>query len=78
MDFLHGKRTRTESGEEDERHYREREDVSIVPPGITILTGPGAFTTGIVFFDTAGGNLNRAVLMFSILLVFLISYLVLV
>jgi len=78
IEMLHGNRTRTETNAEDEKHYREKEDLSIVPLGIPILAGPGAFTTGIVFFDTAGAILNRAVLIFSILLIFFISYLVLV
>ncbi len=78
IEMLHGKRTRTQTGVEDEEHYREKEDLSIVPLGIPILAGPGAFTTGIVFFDAAGSNVNRVILVFSILLVFLISYLVLV
>jgi small neutral amino acid transporter SnatA (MarC family) len=76
--FVTLQRTRTQTGVEDEEHYREKDDLSIIPLGVPILAGPGAFTTGIVFFDTAASNLNRAIVIFSIFLVFFISHLVLV
>ena len=78
IEMLQGKSIPTQSGVEDEEHYREKDDLSIIPLGIPIPAGPGAFTIGIVFFDTAASNLNRAILIFSIFLVFFISYLVLV
>jgi multiple antibiotic resistance protein len=42
IEMLHGNRTRTEMNAEDEKHYREKDDLSIVPLGIPILAGPGA------------------------------------
>jgi multiple antibiotic resistance protein len=42
------------------------------------LTGPGTLTTGIVLFDTAGTLINRVILLLTIVLVFVVSYIILV
>lgn len=77
VEMLYGKKTRTESSDEEEHPYAGRDDVSILPLAIPLLTGPGAFSTGIVLFDAAGTVVNRALLLLAIGVVYLISYLIL-
>jgi multiple antibiotic resistance protein len=77
LEMLYGRRTRTQSSTDEEGHYAEREEISIIPLAIPLLTGPGALTTGIVLFDKAGNLFNRIILFLTIGIVFLISYLIL-
>ncbi len=77
IEMLYGKKTRTESSIDEERPYAGREDISVLPLAIPLLTGPGAFTTGIVLFDTAGGLANRVILFLTIAMIYFISYLML-
>lgn len=77
IEMLYGRKTRTQSSEDEEQHYLERDEVTIIPLAIPLLTGPGALTTGIVLFDTAGNYVNRIILILTIGLVYLISYLIL-
>ncbi len=77
IEMLYGRKTRTESSADEERPYAGQEDISVLPLAIPLLTGPGAFTTGIVLFDSAGGVLNRVILLVAIGLIYLISYLIL-
>jgi multiple antibiotic resistance protein len=76
IEMLFGKRSRTKSSamEEDEAQYRE--DVVVTPLAIPLLTGPGAITTGIVLFNSAGGLGGQILLLLSIVLVFLVSYII--
>ena len=78
IEMLYGRKTQTQSSADEERHYAERDEISILPLGIPLLTGPGALTTGIVLFDTAGTPVNRIVLLFTIAVVYFVSYLILV
>ena len=55
----------------------ERKDIAIAPMAVPLLTGPGAITTGIVLFDSAGTLENRICLIINILLVFAVSYTIL-
>jgi multiple antibiotic resistance protein len=75
IEMLFGRKTRTEIS--DETIKEERENVSIMPLAIPLLTGPGAITTGIVFYESAGNLANKIVLMACIILVFAISYILL-
>jgi multiple antibiotic resistance protein len=77
IEMLYGRKTRTQSSADEEQHYLEKDEITIIPLAIPLLTGPGALTTGIVLFDTAGNSINRIILVLTIALVYLISYLIL-
>lgn len=77
LEMLFGRRTKTESSVEEEDEARAREDVTITPMAVPLLTGPGAITTGIVLFNSAKTLTNEIILITDILLVFLISYVIL-
>ena len=74
IEMLFGRKSRTESSEDMEE---EKEDITITPLAIPLLTGPGAITTGIVLFSNAENDLNKIFLVITIVLVFLISYFIL-
>lgn len=71
IEMLFGRRTKT--GVSDNLEM-EKEDITIMPMAIPLLTGPGAITTGVMLFDTAGNMLNRIFLIIDIILVFFVSY----
>ncbi|MFH1773661.1 MAG: MarC family protein [Methanobacteriota archaeon] len=77
LEMLFGRRTKTESSAEEEDEASAREDVTITPMAVPLLTGPGAITTGIVLFNSAKTLANEVILIADILLVFLISYVIL-
>jgi multiple antibiotic resistance protein len=78
VEMLLGLKTKTQSSKAEEAHSAEMDDITVIPLAIPLLTGPGAITTGIVLFDSAGNIVNRIILMGSICLVFAISYVILV
>lgn len=77
IEMLLGLRTRTQSSTTEEQSSSEIDEITVIPLAIPLLTGPGALTTAIVLFDTAGNVLNRIILLGTIVLVFLISYIIL-
>lgn len=77
IEMLFGRKTRTEySGEEAEK--RDIADVIITPLAIPLLTGPGALTTGLVFFNLAKDYLHKSILILNMLAVFALSYAILI
>ena len=78
IEMLYGRKTQTQSSADEERYYTEKDEISIIPLAIPLLTGPGTLTTGIVLFGTAGTLVNRVILVLTIALVFVISYIILV
>lgn len=76
IEMLFGKRSRTKSSAMEEDEARYRDDVVVTPLAIPLLTGPGAITTGIVLFNSAGGLEGQILLLLSIVLVFLASYII--
>ena len=77
IEMLYGRKSRTQSSADEEEHYAQKEEIIIIPLAIPLLTGPGALTTGIVLFDTAGNLFNRMILLLLIGIVYFISYLIL-
>lgn len=75
IEMLFGRKTRTEISEETLKE--ERENVSVMPLAIPLLTGPGAITTGIVFYESAENLENKILLLGCIVLVFILSYIIL-
>lgn len=78
IEMLFGRKTLTEKGEDIEE---KKHDLTVTPLAIPLLTGPGAFTTGIVLFHTAdtlpNPTFKKGLLILSILLAFFVSYLIL-
>ena len=77
IEMLLGLRTRTQSSMAEEQTSAEMDEITVIPLAIPLLTGPGALTTGIMLFDTAGNIQNRVILLGTIVLVFVISYIIL-
>ena len=62
--------------EEEKKEARIKEDISIMPLAIPMMSGPGAMTTALVLMREAHGGFDIATLIFSIILVCIISYFV--
>lgn len=62
--------------EEEKREARIKEDVSIMPLAIPMMSGPGAMTTALVLMRETQGAFDIATLVFSIILVCVICYFV--
>ncbi len=63
---------------EEEKHAKEKEDISIIPLAIPMLSGPGAMATALVLMEDASGNLISIFsIIISIIVVCLIAYLLL-
>ena len=76
VEMLFGRKSRTETSEDIEE---KKHDLTVTPLAIPLLTGPGALTTGIVLFDSTAGNIDKMmILVISILLTFLVSYVILI
>jgi multiple antibiotic resistance protein len=76
MEMLFGMRTRTELTPEEESERRE--EITVTPLAVPLLTGPGAITTGIVLLSRASSEAEMLLLALAIVLVFLVSYLILI
>lgn len=74
IDMLHARRSRESVTPEEIMDASKREDVSVFPLAIPLLTGPGAITTVIVVIRTGSTVEHKAVTVLTILLIFLISY----
>jgi len=78
IEMLLGLNTRTQSSTAEEQSSSEMDEITVIPLAIPLLTGPGALTTAIVLFDTAGNIQNKIILLGAIILVFVISYVILI
>jgi len=76
LEMLFGRKSRTKFSDKPEDVLEEKEDIIITPLAIPFLTGPGAITTSIVLFNSAS-EVDKILLFFCIMLVYLISYLIL-
>jgi len=64
--------------EHEEKHAREKEDISIIPLAIPFMAGPGALTTAIVLMTQAKDvPMNQASVILGIIIVSFICYYIL-
>jgi multiple antibiotic resistance protein len=77
MDMLFARITRESITKEEICDAEQREDVSIFPMAMPMLTGPGAITTTILVTKAGGDDpFSRIVVIGAILLTFIITYLI--
>ena len=63
--------------ENEKKEAVSKEDVSIIPMAIPMLSGPGAMTTSLVLMREANSVIDAATLIFAIIIVCLLSYFIL-
>src|SRR3972149_4978414 len=77
MDMLFARPTRESITSEEITDAAKREDVSIFPMAMPMLTGPGAITTTILVTQQAGGDIIlKFVVIGAILTTFILTYLI--
>ena len=75
MDMLFARTTRESITSEELTDAGQREDVSIFPMAMPMLTGPGAITTTILLTQESGGDISLKLMVIgAILLTFIITY----
>ncbi|MCK9564632.1 MAG: MarC family protein [Methanothrix sp.] len=77
MDMLRGIRRQNKVTEEELQDANSREDVSIFPLAIPILTGPGAITTVVVLMGAADSLTKKGLVLLAIGLTFLATFFIL-
>lgn len=75
MDMMHGRKSRVVHTPEEVEESGEREDISFFPLAVPMLAGPGAITTAIVLMKTADLISFKVIVLVSIILTFLITWL---
>lgn len=65
------------SNEKEEKHAKDKEDVSLIPLAIPMMSGPGAMTTALVLMSSAESIPNMASVIIAIILVCLLSFFIL-
>ncbi len=77
MDMLFARTTRESITNEEISDAEKREDVSIFPMAMPMLTGPGAITTTILVTKAGGDDpYSRIMVIAAILLTFIITYVI--
>ncbi|MFZ2472999.1 MAG: NAAT family transporter [Methanothrix sp.] len=77
IDMLRGVRQQNKVTEEELQDANSREDVSIFPLAIPILTGPGAITTVVVLMGAADSLTKKGLVLLAIGLTFLATFFIL-
>jgi multiple antibiotic resistance protein len=77
LEMLYGRQSRTETSFREERLAEEKEDVSVTPLAIPLLTGPGAIATTLLFAAKAHSLFGLLLLLLSAAAVFVLTFLVL-
>lgn len=72
FDMMHAKVSRESITEEEITQSQEREDIWVFPIGLPLLTGPGTISTVIVIMGMAEGVQQKAIVVTSIILTFII------
>ncbi len=76
LDMLQAQISRESVTTEELRDASQKEDISVFPIATPLLTGPGAITTVIVLIRSAKSLHLKLVVIVSIFLVFVLSYLI--
>ena len=76
LDMVHARISRESVTTEEIKDATEREDVSVFPIAMPLLTGPGAITTVIVVIRTGETMDLKIITILAILLTFAVSYIV--
>ena len=77
LEMLYGRQSRTETSIREERLAEEKEDISVTPLAIPLLTGPGAIATALLFADRVESVAGMGLLLGSSFLVFVLTYVIL-
>jgi multiple antibiotic resistance protein len=65
--------------DDEKKHAKEKDDISIIPLAIPMLSGPGAMAISLVLMENAAGNITSIFsIIVSIILVCLIAYFLLI
>ncbi|WP_409343040.1 MarC family protein [Paenibacillus sp. MBLB4367] len=75
QDMLQARLTKTKIAEKEIKKYAS--DISVTPLAIPLICGPGAITNAIVLMEEAGSIVNKTILILSMLLICLITFIVL-
>ncbi|MDI6886694.1 MAG: MarC family protein [archaeon] len=76
LDMLHARIPRESVSTEEIKDATKREDISVFPIAMPLLTGPGAITTVIVVIRTGTTLELKIIVILAILLTFALSYLI--
>lgn len=76
LDMMHAKVSRESVTAEEIKDATRREDISIFPIAIPLLTGPGTITTVILVMRTGAALELKMMVILAILLTFTLSYLI--
>jgi len=76
LDMLHARVSRESVTAEEIKDATKREDISVFPIAMPLLTGPGAITTVIVVIRTGQTLELKIITILAILLTFALSYLI--
>jgi multiple antibiotic resistance protein len=77
IDMLRGVRQQKKVTEAELRDANQREDVSVFPLAIPLLTGPGAITTVVVLMGAAGTLTEKALVLLALILTFAATFFIL-
>jgi multiple antibiotic resistance protein len=77
IDMLRGVRQQKKVTDAEIRDANQRDDVSIFPLAIPLLTGPGAITTVVVLMGEASDITEKGLLLLAIVLTFLATFIIL-
>ncbi len=77
LDMLKGKHIRSKTLPEEQQELALKEDFSIIPLAIPLLSGPGAITTVIVLMSQARSVANAMVVILAIFVTALSTYIIL-
>jgi multiple antibiotic resistance protein len=77
LDMVRGGREHKKVTEDEMRDANMREDISVFPLAMPLLTGPGAMTTVVVQMGAASELVEKTLVVLAIILTFAIAYLAL-